>query len=251
MAERISFDRIADVYDETRGLPPTPLAKAIGFLAEELQGKRVLEIGVGTGRYAVPLQKSGIEVIGVDIAPKMVARGLEKGLRDVVFADGARLPFRDRVFDAVTSNHVLHLVPDWKRVLAEARRVLRPKGVYFSLFERHRETTMGDRYRDIARGLGYTKPDPGLHERDFPKLVPPSRAVVVARHAEHVPADRALAAIEQKQYAFLWKIPDDIHDQVTRILRKEFGGSQLDQSFDLEVAFWNRDRVGDLVNANV
>ena len=88
MAERVSFDRVADRYDETRGLPPTPLAKAIGVLAEELQGKRVLEIGVGTGRYAVPLQKSGIEVVGVDIAPKMVARGLEKGMRDVVFADG-------------------------------------------------------------------------------------------------------------------------------------------------------------------
>src|SRR2546428_6035257 len=136
MPGRISFDRVAAVYDETRGLPPTPMAKAIGVLAEELQGKRVLEIGVGTGRYAVPLQKSGIEVIGVDIAPKMVARGLEKGLRDVVFADGARLPFRDATFDAVASNHVLHLVPDWRGVLGEAHRVLRDGGPYFSVFER-------------------------------------------------------------------------------------------------------------------
>src|SRR6266540_2163748 len=110
MAERISFDRVADVYDETRGLPPTLLAKTVSLLAAELEGKRVLEIGVGTGRYAVPLQKSGVRVIGVDIAPKMVAVGLEKGLRDVVFADGARLPFRAGAFDAVTSNHLLHLV---------------------------------------------------------------------------------------------------------------------------------------------
>src|SRR5437867_10412182 len=95
MVERVSFDRVADVYDETRGLPPRVLAKAVAVLSQELEGERVLEIGVGTGRYAVPLQKSGVRVIGVDIAPKMVARGLEKGLRDVVFADGARLPFRE------------------------------------------------------------------------------------------------------------------------------------------------------------
>ncbi|HYS72124.1 MAG TPA: methyltransferase domain-containing protein, partial [Thermoplasmata archaeon] len=76
MVERVSFDRVADVYDETRGLPPRVLAKAISVLSQNLAGKRVLEIGVGTGRYAVPLQKSGVRVIGVDIAPKMVARGL-------------------------------------------------------------------------------------------------------------------------------------------------------------------------------
>src|SRR5437899_12096734 len=147
MAERISFDRVADVYDETRGLPPTPLAKASGVIAEELQGKRVLEIGVGTGRYAVPLQKSGIEVVGVDIAPKMVARGLEKGMRNVVFADGVRLPFQDASFDAVTSNHVLHLVPDWKHVFTESRRVLRPGVVYFSSLDRHRSPSLTDWYR--------------------------------------------------------------------------------------------------------
>src|SRR3990170_2085303 len=130
MAERISFDRVADVYDETRGLPPTPLAKAVGVLAEELQGKRVLEIGVGTGRYAVPLQKSGIRVVGVDIAPKMVERGLAKGLRDVVFADGARLPFRDGSFDAATSNHVLHLVPDWRGGLRGGGGGPPPRGVH-------------------------------------------------------------------------------------------------------------------------
>ncbi len=246
MAERISFDRVAAVYDETRGLPPTPLAKAIGVLAEGLQGKTVLEIGVGTGRYAVPLQKSGIRVVGVDIASKMVARGLEKGLRNVVFADGARLPFRDASFDAVTTNHVLHLVPDWRSVLAEAHRVLRPAGVYFSLFEHHREATLTDRYREIARNLGYTRQDPGMHERDFPKLVRPARMVLAARYLEHVPSRGALETLDQRLYAFLWKVPDDIHRQVMLILKNEFNGKDLDRSFDLEIAFWTRDQVAQL-----
>ncbi len=249
MAERVSFDRIADVYDETRGLPPAPMAKAVSFLAEELQGKRVLEIGVGTGRYAVPLQKSAIEVVGVDIAARMVARGLEKGLRNVVFADGARLPFRDATFDAVTSNHVLHLVADWQTVLGEAERVLRLRGVYFSLFERYKGTTLADEYRAIVRSFGYQRTDPGLHERNFPRLVPPARVVRVAHWDEIGPAEKILEEMDRRLYAFMWNVPDAFHDKALAILRAEHGGKLLDRTFDLEVAFWNRDQLGPLARA--
>ncbi|OGS50627.1 MAG: hypothetical protein A3K65_08800 [Euryarchaeota archaeon RBG_16_68_12] len=246
MPERVSFDRVADVYDETRGLPPTVLAKAVGVLAETLQGKRVLEVGVGTGRYAVPLQKSGVRVIGVDIAPKMVAHGLEKGLRNVVFGDGARLPFRDASFDAATSNHVLHLVPDWRGVLREVVRVLRPGGEYLTMIERRRTVSLSDRYRDIARGFGYADVDLGLHERDFPGLVPPSRVVRVAHHLQVVSADAMLDALDKKLYAFLWRVPEGLHPQIMAVLRREYGGKTVDRSFDLEVATWTRDQVGRL-----
>ena len=47
----------------------------------------------------------------------------------VLRADATRLPFRDACVDAVLEVHVLHLVPDWERALAEARRVLAPGGV--------------------------------------------------------------------------------------------------------------------------
>src|SRR2546428_13014497 len=103
----------------------------------------------------------------------MVARGLEKGMRDVVFADGARLPFRDGTFDAVTTNHVLHLIPDWRRALSEAHRVLRPAGVYFSPFEQHREATPTDRHREPAKRPGNTSPEPGTPDRHCPSPVPP------------------------------------------------------------------------------
>lgn len=250
MVERISFDRVADVYDETRGLPPRVLAKATGFLAEELQGKRVLEIGVGTGRIAVPLQKSGIELVGIDIAPQMVAHGRAKGLRNVVFADGARLPFRDRTFGAATSNHVLHLVADWRNVLREVERILRPDGLYFTIFE-HSVSSVSphERYRTIVQRLGWTRTHPGLHERDFPKVVPPARVAHVTHHAAQDPADRILDSLQQRLFAFMWKIPDDIHTRTMDLLRQELGGKTLDRSFDLEVAYWTRPLVGKLASA--
>src|SRR2546426_9750883 len=101
------------------------MARVLAVLVDELRGKRVLEVGVGTGRYAVPLQKSGIRVVGVDISRKMVEFGLAKGLRDVVFADAARLPFVSGSFDVATTNHVLHLIPDWRDVLRDNPRVTR------------------------------------------------------------------------------------------------------------------------------
>jgi len=251
MAERVSFDRIADVYDQTRGLPPRVLAKAVGVLTEALAGRRVLEVGVGTGRYAVPLQKSGIEVVGVDIAPRMVARGLEKGLRDVVFADGAQLPFRDESFDATTTNHVLHLVADWQTVLREIGRVLRPDGSYFTVIEQHRGTMLADRYREIARGLGDTRLDPGVHEREFPDFATPSKVVRAAHHEESGPADDVLDTVfEKRQYAFLWKVRDEVHTKTMEALRREFGGQQLDRSYDLEVAWWTRPQLAMLASVS-
>ena len=118
MPGRLSFDRIATIYDETRRLAPRTMARLLAVLVDELQGKKVLEVGVGTGRFAVPLQKSGMSVVGVDISRRMVEFGLAKGLRDVVFADGARLPFVSRSFDVATTNHVLHLIPDWRDAFA-------------------------------------------------------------------------------------------------------------------------------------
>src|SRR2546425_4865974 len=123
MPGRLSFDRVAAIYDETRGLAPRAMARVLAVLVDQLQGKRVLEVGVGTGRYAVPLQKSGVRVVGVDISRKMVEFGLAKGLRDVVFADAARLPFVSGAFDVATTNHVLHLIPDWQEALREKLRV--------------------------------------------------------------------------------------------------------------------------------
>jgi SAM-dependent methyltransferase len=63
-------DRIADVYDELyEGLFDT--AGAVEFLAGLARGGRALELGIGTGRIALPLQRAGVEVSGVDASQAM------------------------------------------------------------------------------------------------------------------------------------------------------------------------------------
>ncbi len=64
-------DRIADQYD---AMYPAIEQAAIGLLAELASGGRVLELGIGTGRIALPLASRGLRVQGVDASEAMVAR---------------------------------------------------------------------------------------------------------------------------------------------------------------------------------
>jgi SAM-dependent methyltransferase len=70
-------DRIAGAYDEWFGLPDDT-GKAVEFLAGRVAQGPVLELGIGTGRIALPLVERGIEVHGVDASKAMVAKLREK-----------------------------------------------------------------------------------------------------------------------------------------------------------------------------
>ncbi len=95
-------------------------------------GGEVLEIAVGTGRN-LPFCPEDVRLTGVELSPKMLAvahrwarsLGVEADLR---VADAQDLPFPDASFDAVVSTLALCTIPDDRRAVAEAARVLRPGG---------------------------------------------------------------------------------------------------------------------------
>ena len=64
---------MADVYDDWYG-EVGDVEAAVACLAALAGGGPVLELGVGTGRLAVPLATTGLEVHGIDSSPSMVAR---------------------------------------------------------------------------------------------------------------------------------------------------------------------------------
>ncbi|HEX2195781.1 MAG TPA: class I SAM-dependent methyltransferase [Actinomycetota bacterium] len=129
MTESIAFDRAVDYYDRTRGLPPEMEAEMVEAVAGELRPRgRVLEIGVGTGRIALPLRDAGVDVHGIDLSLPMLRRLVDKGDAPVVQGDATRLPFRDASFGAAVAVHVLHLIPQWKEAVRELVRVVRPGG---------------------------------------------------------------------------------------------------------------------------
>lgn len=73
-------DRIAEVYDELYPEVPTagPVEVTVAFLQSIAGAGPALELGVGTGRIALPLSSAGVEVHGIDASQAMVARLREK-----------------------------------------------------------------------------------------------------------------------------------------------------------------------------
>jgi len=131
-SDSIAFDRAAEFYDRTRGFPPgedQPVSHLIRQTANTTSSSRILEIGIGTGRIALPLAASVGSITGVDLARPMMERLQAKQNGEKIFlaqGDATRLPLASAVFDAGVVVHVFHLIPQRKTALAELARVLRP-----------------------------------------------------------------------------------------------------------------------------
>ncbi|NBB92905.1 MAG: methyltransferase domain-containing protein [Gammaproteobacteria bacterium] len=130
------FDtRVAAQYDVLRG-HPSEVSTEIGRVIAGYLGARarVLELGVGTGRIALPLAAAGCEVHGIDVSSHMLAELARRVRVDelsgihLALGDITALPYREGVFDGAIAVHVLHLVADWAGVLARVGRLVRPGG---------------------------------------------------------------------------------------------------------------------------
>jgi ubiquinone/menaquinone biosynthesis C-methylase UbiE len=99
---------------------------------------RALDIGTGPGQIVVKLARrlTRWKFIGVDRSPNMIAQGAASlasaaelaGRVQFNVADGNQLPFRDRSFDLVVCNSVLHHFAEPGKLLAEIARVAKPGG---------------------------------------------------------------------------------------------------------------------------
>jgi SAM-dependent methyltransferase len=101
---------------------------------------RGIEIGVGSGRFAAPL---GVQV-GVDPSPSMLVHAAARGI-EAVEGVAENLPFADGSFDHALVVTTLCFVDSPARMLAEARRVLKPGGRLVIGFI-DRESTLGQNY---------------------------------------------------------------------------------------------------------
>jgi ubiquinone/menaquinone biosynthesis C-methylase UbiE len=134
MTDLLSFDRVAHLYDVTRAMPPEAemqIGDALAALMHEVAPHPwALEVGIGTGRIAVPLVERGVRMAGVDISTKMLAILRDKRADiDVMIAEASQPPLRERSFDAALFVHILHLVPDAEATLRAIIPLVKPGGV--------------------------------------------------------------------------------------------------------------------------
>lgn len=92
----------------------------------EIKGKEILDAGCGVGAFSEPLVKENT-VYGVDFSEKSLEFAKERGLRGYC-GDLAQLPFETGKFDLILCIGVLQLIKEYKKVIAELARVLKPGG---------------------------------------------------------------------------------------------------------------------------
>ena len=100
-------------------------------LLGDLRGRRLLDVGCGSGTLTQSLLEQGASVTAFDRSPAMVELARER-LGDRAELDvmdlAAPLPYAEATFDDAVACLVLHYLRDWAGPLAELRRVLRPGG---------------------------------------------------------------------------------------------------------------------------
>lgn len=241
--ERVNFDRVADVYDETRAIPEPLCGRALDVMEEFLDSqKRTLDLGVGTGRLALPLQARGYQVTGIDISERMIEVGISNGLENVFLADACCLPFRNKTFQSTLSVHLLHLLPDWMDALREVVRVTRQNLITLAYFWSEEDTPYGC-YEKLISESGCSMEHVGLHERYLPDKIPPLAREFVGSEKRKIPADEAIRRLRDKVYSRLWKVPRDVHKNAIKELEERFEGKEIPIQGDIYILVWDIDNL--------
>lgn len=181
---RAAYDELADTYAEdvkTNAYNAELEFPATSSLIPNVDGKRVLDAGCGTGFYTKWLIEQGADVLGIDASNEMLSIAVEQVGNRAEFkqADlGEPLDFlASNSFDGIVSALALSYVKDWEQVFAEFNRVLVPGGfVVFSTghpLDQFPESNEAENYFDIEELTKEWVVDVPYYRRPFSEILNP------------------------------------------------------------------------------
>lgn len=249
------FDRIAPVYDETRGPLNRSALDALTRALQRAEARTVVEIGVGTGRVAEPLHRGGWSICGVDLSGEMLRRARAKGLPRLLRADAEHLPFRDASFDAAVLAHVLHVFSDPSAALRETARVCRRRILLLLLTPAEASKGGGGirqaraLFREVRERYGLpplARPREWWREGALLRAAPP----VEIHEFEADERARTLAAwiagIEKRAYSDIADLPEEALGEIVRELRRRSADWPEPGPRLARVGEWTPDQLRDL-----
>jgi SAM-dependent methyltransferase len=168
---RATFTEVAELYDQVRPGYPTRLVDDLAELADIGPGRRLLEIGCGTGQATVPLARRGCRIVAVELGAELadVARRKLAGFPqvEVVTADFEDWPAPPAAFDVVLAATAFHWIDPAVRV-AKCANTLRTNGVLATISTHHIEGGSSRFFADVQGCYERFDPDtpPGLRLQD-------------------------------------------------------------------------------------
>ena len=131
------FNKQAPVYDDTNTILYSKYGKIscenIYNYLKDKEYKKLLDIGCGTGYLIDMLTKNHeAEFTGLDLSPEMIKQANNKNIKNAKFLEGRsdEIPFDNNTFDIITCSQSFHHYPDTDKSMQEARRILKPGGLY-------------------------------------------------------------------------------------------------------------------------
>ena len=125
------YDKYAKFYDKTlEYLDSFEQGKLMGVIGK-IKGKKVLDVGCGTGRIIKALTEKEAIVTGVDLSPEMILVAKKKFPKiEFAEADAEKLPFKDEEFDVVVASFLIVHLKTLQKAFDEIYRVIKPGGFF-------------------------------------------------------------------------------------------------------------------------
>jgi SAM-dependent methyltransferase len=223
------------------------LKKLLIAMKETLAGCRtILDVGIGTGRFAEYLNDSGFNVVGIDVSLSMMAKAREKQLQNLVQADAHHLPFRDQAFDGTIMIHVLHLVRNWAEVVGEVGRVTR--NVIAAEIEGGEGFSPRARYLELRREMGYPLDRFNDGEAGLRRAIPPTITKLVDDHWTDVDVHEEIESFDKRKSSVSWDIPAEVNGRIIQRLHSENPEKTIRRQEIAEVVGWNPEQLRQVTN---
>ena len=127
------FDEYAEHYDSWFKTPTGSKVfelelKKLFDLIGPSQGMKMLDVGIGTGIFALEFAKRGVEISGIDLSEKMIEIAVKRGL-NARLGSGEDIPFGENLFDVVLSMTSMEFSHNPDKFVSEMARVAKPAGI--------------------------------------------------------------------------------------------------------------------------